>query len=114
MSERTIEDVIADFAEEVAVLDRSGHPIIARNIARVIEAVKSALPEYITWYSEAEAKLRSSHGVDYFRSRFAEWETRGLARLVGRKRMYRGVVVEQRLLPSLVRAAAEKDRAGGM
>lgn len=111
---RTIEDVIADFTEEVAVLERAGHPTIAKNIERVLAGVKEVLPEFLTWYSESEAQLRSNHGVDYFRSRFTEWEARGLAKLVGRRRLYRGVVVRQRMLSSIVRAAAEQDRAGGM
>lgn len=103
-----IEQVLADFSEEVAVLKRAGHPIIADNIGRVLSAVAEALPEYLTWYTEGEAMLRSGRGVDYFRSRFDEWQTRGLAERRGRHRRYRGVVVQQRILPSLHRAAAER------
>ncbi len=115
MSEtKTIEQVLADFAEDAAVLERTGHPNLAKNITRVIDGVRSALPDYLAWLSESEAQLRANKGVDYFRTRFAEWEERGLAKLVGRRRFYRGVVVPQRMLPSLVRAAAERGRAEGM
>lgn len=105
----TLEQVVADAREEAQILRRNGHVNQAASLERLCELVQAAGALYLEWVPEGAAKLRSGKGVDYFRARFAQWERDGLAKLEGRTRYYRGVVVPRRVLGSLVRAEAARE-----
>lgn len=108
----SLEQVLADAREEAAILRRNGHVHQAASIERLAEQVQAAGALYLEWLSERAATIRSGKGVDFFRTRFEQWARDGLARLDGRSRSYRGVVVPRRMLGSLVRAEAARERAG--
>jgi hypothetical protein len=93
---RTLDETLATWAEDARVLERNGHRHDAQLIDRVLDSVREAARDYLTWLSESEAMLRSGRKVDFFRARFPEWASEGMAELRGRQRYYRQVIVPQR------------------
>lgn len=108
----TLEQVIADAREEAQVLRANGHAHQAASVERVCDQVAAAASLFLEWVPERAATIRSGRGVDYYRTRFPQWEQDGLAKLEGRARWYRGVVVPRRVLASIVRAEAARELAG--
>lgn len=92
----TLDQVIADGRGEAAVLRAHGHRAQAESLAAFVERVADAARPYLTWLSDAEAKMRSGKSVEWLRARFAAWEAAGLAKMVGRKRYYRELVIPVR------------------
>lgn len=91
---KSLEQVLADARGEAAVLRHNGHGPQAASVERVCDAVADAMAPFLEVLSESEAQLRSGYSVDWLRSRFAEWEARGLAMLDERgKRRYRAIVL---------------------
>lgn len=89
--------VIADAREEAAVLRSHGHTAQARSIESLAERVAETMRSYLTTLSEKEAELRSGWTANRLRSRFGEWEARGLAMLDERgRRRYRELIVPVR------------------
>lgn len=90
----TLEQVLADRRGAAAVLRAHGHGSQAKSIEETVDAVALCMRSYLTILSESEAQLRSGWGVAKLKSRFAEWQARGLAMLDERgRRRYREIIV---------------------
>lgn len=89
----TLEQVLADARGDAARLRFHGHKAQADSLEAVCEAVAGAAEEYLRWLSEENACLRSGRSRKWIRARFPEWEAQGHARLRGRHREYRMVIV---------------------
>lgn len=106
-----IDQVFADLREDANVLRRTGHTPDAETYDRILDklAATTEVEEVLTWLSEDDAMLRSGRGRAWLRSRFTEWETRGHAKMDGRKRRYRMIVIPQRAnLEAAYRAGKEE------
>jgi hypothetical protein len=82
-----------------------------RSCSRTASRSSSVLAEYLTWISEADARIRSAHAPAWFRVRFPEWERQGLARWNPkrpRERQYRAIIVPLAADPRAVRADARR------
>ncbi len=89
--------VLADAREEAAVLRSHGHAAQAKSIEALADRVRETMRAYLNTLSESEAQLRSGWSGARLRSRFAEWESRGLAMLDERgRRRYRELIVPTR------------------
>lgn len=89
-----IEQTLADTREEAATLRRYGQGEVATAMETVLDTFMAELREYLTWHDEKGAALMSNKGASYFRSRYKEWEARGLARTASRgRRQYREVII---------------------
>jgi hypothetical protein len=106
----SLEQVLADWSERAQVLRACGHPAQADTLTAFGDEVRAAQEDWLTWLWEDDAVLKSGRGRDWFRSRFAEWAARDLARKEGRRRRYRSVIVPQRVN---LEAAREQGRRDG-
>lgn len=109
--------ILADLRGDAAVLRRNGHESEATLCERIATDVATAAEEWITFISESDAMLRSGRSKDWHRSRFAEWERDGHARLSGNKqRQYRMAIIPRRYHLSDAReagaAAARRAKVG--
>ena len=93
---RSLEQVLADWREDAAVLRQQGHRPQAESIESLVGDVVEAAHEYLTWIGEDDAMLRSGRSQTWLRGRFPEWERASHARRKGRKRWYRMLVVPYR------------------
>lgn len=94
MSEpRRLEEVLADWRGQAAVLRHNGHKAQADSIEAVCEDVARAAEDYLRWLSEENACLRSGKSAAWLRKRYPEWERQGHARMKGRIREYRMLIV---------------------
>lgn len=105
----TLEELLANWREDAAVLRRTGHQAEAERRERDARDVADAAADYLEWMTEEDARARSGRSVEFFRQRFTEWERAGYARKRGRKREYRTIVVPRRANLS---AAYEAGRRG--
>lgn len=101
----TLEQVLADVRGEAQVLRKHGDARTADVIDQVIDRVRAAAEDYITWLEESDAELRSGHVTRWLRSRFPEWEALGHARREHGRRQYRQCVVPLRANRSAAREA---------
>lgn len=108
MTETTLEQVLADAREEAAILLRNGHRGQAETLERFLDAVHAAAEDYLTWLTEPDAHLRSGHSVKALRARFPALLAQGLARLDGRRRLYRACAISQRAHVEAARRAGER------
>lgn len=111
MAEKALEQVLADYREESQILRKHGAREVADAIARLCDEVAASAEDYTTWLTERAASLRSNHRTEWFRSRFAAWETEGNARWggpAGRTREYRQLIVPQRPHVSASREAGRR------
>src|SRR5690242_14998675 len=92
----TLEQVLADARGEAAVLRRHGQDTTAAAIDAIVDRVRDAAEDYITWLSEDDASMRSGHHPKWLRARFAEWERAGHARREKGRRQYRQLVIPLR------------------
>jgi len=106
----TLEDVLADELGQAAVLRHNKHTHDADLIERVVGRVRASAEDYILWLSEGAAQMRSGKSRTWLRSHFAEWCSQGHARMNGRHREYRQLIVPQRVHVS---AEAEAGRLAG-
>lgn len=107
----TPEEVIGSMREDAAVARRLGHEHDARLLEQSAEKFESSLAEYLTWISEADARIRSGHTPAWFRVRFPDWERQGLARWNPkrpRERQYRAIIVPLAADPESLRADARR------
>ena len=104
----TLEQVLADAREDAKVLERAGHVRDARLLGGLVERVAHAAADYLVWLNEREAHLRSGRSVAWLRSRFPEWERQGHAKLDGRRRMYRTLIVPTRADTAAAYAAGRR------
>ena len=93
---KPLEQVIADAREEAAVLRRQGHGAQSDAISHLCDEVRESALEYLTWLTDDEAALRSGRSTDWLRGRFPDWQEQGNAKLDGRRRLYRMIVVPRR------------------
>lgn len=111
MSIRSLEEILADYREEVQILHRHGAKDVADAITRVCDDVRAGAEDYLVWLSEDDAILRSGHTAAWLRRRFADWMEQGNARLGGRGgrvREYRQVVIPQRVSRATLREDARR------
>ena len=92
----TLEEVLADVREDAKVLERAGHVRDAQLLGGLADRVAAAAADYLVWLTESEARLRSGRTIAWLRGRFPEWERQGHARLDGRRRLYRTLIVPTR------------------
>lgn len=95
----TLEQVLADWRGDAAVLRRQGHEAQALLLERHAETVTAAARDYLTWLSEAEAQLHAGKTVAWLRGRFPALEADGNAKRDGRRRIYRLVALPHRADP---------------
>ena len=108
----TLNQVLADFREEAAILHANGVPAQAQTLIRVLDAVSHAAVDYLSWLSEGEAQLRSGKGATFFRAHRQVWAEEGLAeQRSGRRWFYRRVIVPRRKLSSIAREEAVREVA---
>lgn len=108
---RPLEQVIADHAEEAQVLERTGHAGDAQLIRRILDNVRNASIDYLTWLTEGEAQIRSNRSVAWLRARFPEWQRAGHARFNPerpRQRQFRALIVPLAANPSAAREAGRR------
>lgn len=89
----TLEQVLADARGDAARLRFHGHKAQADSVEAVCDRVAEAAEEYLRWLSEENACLRSGRTRRWIRDHFREWEAQGHARLRGRHREYRMLIV---------------------
>lgn len=105
----SLEQVLADWREEAAILRRVGLTAEADRRELMANQVADAAAEFLEWMGEDDARAASGRSAEYFRARFPEWERAGHARKRGRRREYRVVIVPRRANLS---AAYEAGRRG--
>lgn len=107
----SLEEVLASEREDAQVLRRRGYARDADLIDGLLDRVRTAAEDYITWLSESEAMIRSGEKASYFKKRYPAWMAEGHARVNERGvREYRMCIVPQRRHES---AAAEAGRRAG-
>lgn len=102
MSAPDLQQVLTDWRGDAAVLRRAGHVADADLREKMADQVSAAAASYLNWLSETEAMLRSGKSRDWLRGRFSGWEAEGHARMTGRERQYRELIVPRR--PALTTA----------
>jgi len=110
-TEKPLEQVIADYRGEAAVLRRRGAGSVADAIEDFADSVARAAEDYLTWLSEADAMGRRGKSAAWLRKRFPDWYDMGHARYSGRNgrvREYRQAVVPQLLDFDAMREEAER------
>ncbi len=93
----TLEQVLADWRGDAAVVRKHGDKHTADVIERLCDAVARAAEDFLVWLGEDDAILRSGHTRAWLRGRFAQWESQGHAKHVNRRRYYRQLVVPRRI-----------------
>ena len=114
---KPLEEVLADARGEAAVLRRHGQRELADAIVRLCDEVRDSAEPYLSWIPESDAVIRSNHGRNWFRARFAAWERQGLARIAPtnrRQRQYRLIIVPAAANLDAVRADAKRAAAESM
>lgn len=99
------EQIIADWRGDAQSLRSRGHGHDADLLEQCADEMQAALGGFLTWMSEPDARLKSGRSQDYFRDHFAEWQMLGLAKLEGKTRYFRSVIVPQRVHASAARLA---------
>jgi len=111
----SLEQVLADETEDIAVLRRLGHGDEADIRSRVVERVRAASEDFISWLTEREAMLWSGKKGDWFRSHRPAWERDGHARRSehnARTWLYRRCVLPRGASIDAARADAERAARG--
>lgn len=111
MSQRSLEQVLADARGELPILRKHGQSALADALERLCDDVAGAMESFLTWIPESDAMIRSNHREPWFRSRFAAWERMGLARISPtnrRQRQYRLLIVPSSINLEAVRADARR------
>ena len=72
------------------------------------DAVADSTEDYRTWLTESDARLQSGRSVEWLRAQFPRWLDQGLARLNGRKREYRAMIVPRRANVSAAKEAGRR------
>jgi hypothetical protein len=88
-----IEEQLANYHEEAAILERAGHTRDAALLRRIAGEVRTSLGDYLSWLSEPEGSLWSGHTERWLRERFDMWRAMGHARKNGRHRQYRAAIL---------------------
>lgn len=91
-----LDTLLADMRGEAALLRRAGHGGQATYLEALADQWAQATEEYRRWLSEEDAMLRSGRSRVWLRAQFPGWARLGHARLAGRRRQYRGIIVPVR------------------
>jgi len=108
---KTLEDVLAAWRSDAAVLRRCGHDHDADLIEKFCDDVSDATEDFRTWLGERDAVLASGRTAEWLRKQFPDWERAGLARWAPharRERQYRSLVLPKRANLAAARADAER------
>lgn len=89
MTGSSLEQVLTDARGDAQLLRAHGHGAQADSLERLCDAVQETMHDYLDWLTEDEALLHSGRQPGYLRSRFAEWESLGMAKREGKGRRYR-------------------------
>jgi class 3 adenylate cyclase len=110
---KSLEQVIADGRADADALARNLDARLAKIIRMILGDVEEAARDYLTFLSEPDAILWSGKSAHYLRARHKDWMDAGHARLKGRVRYYRAIVLPRRaqLVEAMAKANAE-GRAG--
>lgn len=93
----TLEQVLADYREEAAVLRKAGNTGQAEYVEQLLDRAQRAAEDYITWLSESKANLKSGLAERTLRRRFRELLDCGLARHNAKgEREYRACAIPPR------------------
>lgn len=111
MSEKPLEQVIADWRGDAQVLRSRGHAHDAKLIEDFADQVAISAEDYLKFLFEDDASLMSAKSQDWFRSRFVQWEAEGHARKINGRRYYRLMMIPKRANLS---AAREEGKRVGM
>ncbi len=87
--------ILESYRDDAKVLRRAGHDSEATLVERLCKEVEQAAGPWLTWLSETQAMLRSNRSRAWLRSRFADWERDGNARVRLRDRQYREAIIPQ-------------------
>jgi hypothetical protein len=109
---KSVEQVIADRRESANHAGWLGHAHDAELIRAILDEIEQAAEDYLTWLSEAEAKLWTGHRVQWLRARYAELEPDGNAKTERGTRFYRAICLPRRVNADEARAAGRR-AAGG-
>ena len=71
----------------------------------IVDRVKTAAEDFITWMEEDDAMLRSAHQRRWFRNQYPTWAAEGNAKRENGKYLYRMLIVPQRANLSAAREA---------
>lgn len=94
---KTLEQVIIEWRELAAAAKRLHDERTADVILTILHDVSDAAEDYLRFFSEADAQLRSGKSARWLRSQFPEWMAQGNARRNARgERQYRALVIPQR------------------
>lgn len=85
--------VLSVWRAEASVLKKHKQHALASQLDRCADDVEEAASDWLTWLSESDAMIRSGKSRDWLRGHFSEWERDGHAKLHGRERRYRRVIV---------------------
>lgn len=107
-----LEQVLADWRERAQILRASGYVAHADSLTAFADDVAAATEDYRTFVNETDARLISGKSVEWLRGRFGEWLALDNARLVGRKREYRMIVLPRRADLAAARAAGQRAARG--
>lgn len=99
MSDRSLEQVIADKRGELPVLRKHGQAALADALEEFAKEIADSAEDYMTWLTEKKAELRSGRSERWLRSQFPAWEREGHAKLEHGHRYYRQLIVPQRANP---------------
>lgn len=111
----TLELVLANEREDIAILRRLGHTKEAEIRARIVERIADAAEDFTTWLTEREAMLWSGKKGDWFRARRPGWERDGHAKRSERNArvwLYRRCVLPRGANVDAARADAERAARG--
>lgn len=104
-----LEQVLADFRGEAAVLRRNGHSEQAESMERVCDAVGECTEGYRRFLGEADALLYSGKSRKTLRRLFPELAALGNAYQNGRgQRFYRQMCLPRRLAEETLRDSARQ------
>lgn len=112
---RSLEQVLADAAEESAVLRKHRQVAVADAIDSLCLDVRTAAESFLRWLSEPQAQLRSGHRVQWLRARFPRWAEEGMARWnpkASNERQYLQAVIPQRRRETSVADDARREARG--
>ncbi len=103
-----LEDLVATWRAEAAVLRRHGATAIADALERCAAEAEGSAFEWLRWLDEGTAMLFTGHKRETLRNMFRELESRGLARLRGGHRQYRRCALRRRADVDAARAAGAR------